>query len=93
MDQYKELPKTYDPASFEDRIYAEWCEKGYFTRSTQLRSLRDPGRAMRMEDVVDFDDNEYKNTPMPVDQPTNSRTQTAEEAKALYDAEVDHMNE
>ena len=31
MDQYKELPKTYDPAAFEDRIYAEWCEKGLFT--------------------------------------------------------------
>ncbi len=31
MDQYKELPKTYNPADFEDRIYSEWCEKGYFT--------------------------------------------------------------
>ncbi|MBQ7173786.1 MAG: valine--tRNA ligase [Clostridia bacterium] len=31
MEQYKELSKTYDPASFEDRLYAEWCEKGYFT--------------------------------------------------------------
>ncbi len=27
----KELAKTYDPGSFEDRIYANWCEKGYFT--------------------------------------------------------------
>ena len=26
----KELAKTYDPASFEDRIYANWCEKNYF---------------------------------------------------------------
>ncbi len=26
----KELPKTYSPSDFEDRIYAEWCEKGYF---------------------------------------------------------------
>ena len=26
-----ELPKTYSPAEFEDRIYANWCEKGYFT--------------------------------------------------------------
>lgn len=26
-----ELPKTYNPSDFEDRIYAEWCEKGYFT--------------------------------------------------------------
>ena len=27
----KELPKTYNPAEFEDRIYSAWCEKGYFT--------------------------------------------------------------
>ena len=27
----KELPKTYNPADFEDRIYGEWCEKGLFT--------------------------------------------------------------
>ena len=27
----KELPKTYAPAEFEDRIYRDWCEKGYFT--------------------------------------------------------------
>ena len=26
-----ELEKTYSPASFEERIYAEWCEKKYFT--------------------------------------------------------------
>ena len=26
----KELPKTYDPHSFEDRIYENWCEKNYF---------------------------------------------------------------
>ena len=26
----KELPKTYDPHSFEDRIYQTWCEKNYF---------------------------------------------------------------
>ena len=29
----KELPKTYDPASFEDRIYSEWSEKGLFAPS------------------------------------------------------------
>ncbi len=27
----RELPKTYSPSDFEDRIYADWCEKGYFT--------------------------------------------------------------
>ena len=27
----KELNKTYDPHSFEDRLYAFWQEKGYFT--------------------------------------------------------------
>jgi len=26
----KELPKTYAPREFEDRIYQNWCEKGYF---------------------------------------------------------------
>ena len=31
MDQYKELPKTYSPSEFEDRIYKNWCDKGYFT--------------------------------------------------------------
>ena len=29
-----ELPKTYNPADFEDRIYRGWEEKGYFTPST-----------------------------------------------------------
>ena len=28
---YHELPKTYNPSEFEDRIYQNWCEKGYFT--------------------------------------------------------------
>jgi len=27
----KELPKTYDPSSFEERIYASWCAEGRFT--------------------------------------------------------------
>ena len=27
----KEIAKTYDPAQIEDRLYALWCEKGYFT--------------------------------------------------------------
>ncbi len=26
----KELAKNYDPLQFEDRIYKEWCDKGYF---------------------------------------------------------------
>ena len=26
----KELAKNYNPAEFEDRIYADWCEKKYF---------------------------------------------------------------
>ncbi len=33
MESMHELPKTYNPEEFEDRIYAEWCEKGYFTPS------------------------------------------------------------
>ena len=28
---FNELPKTYSPLEFEDRIYKEWCDKGYFT--------------------------------------------------------------
>ncbi len=31
MDTYHELPKTYAPGEFEDRIYQNWCDKGYFT--------------------------------------------------------------
>ncbi|MBO5758111.1 MAG: class I tRNA ligase family protein, partial [Clostridia bacterium] len=31
MNSYNELPKTYSPGDFEDKIYAEWCQKGYFT--------------------------------------------------------------
>ena len=31
MNSYNELPKTYSPGDFEDKIYAQWCEKGYFT--------------------------------------------------------------
>ncbi len=27
------LPKTYDPSQFEDRLYAMWMERGYFTPS------------------------------------------------------------
>ena len=29
----KELPKTYDPSSFEDRLYQTWSERGYFKPS------------------------------------------------------------
>ena len=31
MDQHNELPKIYRPSDFEDRIYQNWCDKGYFT--------------------------------------------------------------
>ncbi len=34
----KELAKTYDPKSFEDRIYATWCERGYFTPDPASRA-------------------------------------------------------
>ncbi len=27
----KELDKKYNPRNFEDKLYANWCEKGYFT--------------------------------------------------------------
>ncbi len=31
MNSYNELPKVYSPQEFEDRIYENWCNKGYFT--------------------------------------------------------------
>ena len=31
MNPNTELPKTYAPSEFEDRIYQNWCDKGYFT--------------------------------------------------------------
>ena len=31
MNSYNELPKVYSPSDFEDKIYNNWCEKGYFT--------------------------------------------------------------
>ncbi len=31
MNSYNELPKVYSPQGFEDRIYQNWCDKGYFT--------------------------------------------------------------
>ena len=31
MTEHHELPKTYAPGEFEERIYKTWCEKGYFT--------------------------------------------------------------
>ncbi|MBQ8636484.1 MAG: valine--tRNA ligase [Clostridia bacterium] len=30
MEDSRNIAKTYDPSSFEDRLYNEWCEKGYF---------------------------------------------------------------
>ncbi len=31
MNQEVNLPKNYAPKEFEDRIYKNWCDKGYFT--------------------------------------------------------------
>ncbi|MCD7783747.1 MAG: valine--tRNA ligase [Firmicutes bacterium] len=33
----KELPKSYSPRDFEERLYAEWSEKGYFAPSEERR--------------------------------------------------------
>lgn len=30
MEDSKNIAKTYDPSLFEDRLYKNWCEKGYF---------------------------------------------------------------
>ena len=35
MNSYNELPKVYSPSEFEDKIYKNWCEKGYFTPDTE----------------------------------------------------------
>ena len=41
----KELAKQYDPKGTEDRIYQEWCDKGYFhtqiDRSKKQMCIRD----------------------------------------------------
>jgi valyl-tRNA synthetase len=31
MEEIKNISKTYDPKDFEDRLYKEWLDKGYFT--------------------------------------------------------------
>ena len=36
----KELAKQYDPKGTEDRIYQEWCDKGYF--HTQIDRSKKP---------------------------------------------------
>ncbi|MBQ8290678.1 MAG: valine--tRNA ligase [Clostridia bacterium] len=33
----KELAKNYSPQEFEDRIYSEWCERGYFKPDTDTK--------------------------------------------------------
>ncbi len=38
MNGNYELPKTYRPADFEDRIYQSWCDKGYFTPNPENRA-------------------------------------------------------
>ncbi len=38
MSSYNELPKTYSPSEFEDRIYVEWCEKGFFAPKGDKKS-------------------------------------------------------
>ena len=39
----KELAKTYDPKSFEDRIYQFWMDGGYFTAERDPENRSDPG--------------------------------------------------
>ena len=39
----KELAKNYNPAEFEDRIYGEWCEKGYFKPDKDEKKQRAGG--------------------------------------------------
>ena len=36
MNSYHELPKVYSPSEFEDRIYKNWSEKGYFTPDVNI---------------------------------------------------------
>ena len=37
----KELAKQYDPKGTEDRIYQEWCDKGYFHTQIGRASCRE----------------------------------------------------
>ena len=30
MEDAKNIAKNYNPAEFEDKLYNEWVEKGYF---------------------------------------------------------------
>ena len=30
MEDNKNIAKTYNPSEFEDKLYTEWVEKGYF---------------------------------------------------------------
>ena len=39
----RDLPKTYAPKEFEDRIYKTWCDRGYFTADPKK-----PGPAFSM---------------------------------------------
>lgn len=39
MEEQKNLAKTYDPKQVEDKLYAEWMEKGYF------HAVADPDKA------------------------------------------------
>ena len=39
----RDLPKTYAPKEFEDRIYKTWCDRGYFTAAPKK-----PGPAFSM---------------------------------------------
>ena len=46
----KELPKTYSPSEFEDRIYADWCEKYGFKYADKWipdKWLRERKRAIK----------------------------------------------
>ena len=61
----------------------EGCEKGYFSRTTQLRTLQNPGKVLRMDGVVDFEEDEgLGGTSTPLPSATPAHIVTAEETKA-----------
>lgn len=58
------------------------CEKGYFSRTTKVRTLQNPGQVKNMEDVVDFEEDEVDAVASTSESAEHSRAVTAEEAKA-----------
>ena len=58
------------------------CEKGYFMRTTKIRTLKRPERMMNMDEVVDFEDNMVDAADIAIESSEKVRAITAEETNA-----------